>query len=134
MRGVPNVVCWETRANDNAARIFSEAFFHALKCNGRNDYEHAFEQARRKLSTTQGEGAVSDKKGNKRASSMYELRDPDAPAIRKRSGAPAAAGIPVLLNAKTEKNSPVPLKNKKGKQPVQEPPLLRKAKSSVEVM
>jgi len=88
--GVPYVVCWASRTEDRAARLFSASFFHSyMRC---KDYRQAFAQAKLavKMHTKSGQDTP-----------VYELCDPDAPSTRV-SDTPGrikrhAAGVPLLL-------------------------------------
>ena len=91
-RGVPVVVCWRTRAEDCAARIFSVEFFRALKVT--NDFRRAFAEAEGAVRAVTKPGTLTG--GIASGVPKYELRDPDAPA--PAGATTAAAGIPVLIS------------------------------------
>jgi len=88
---VPVVVCWRTRAEDSAARIFSVAFFRALKLT--NDFRRAFAEAEGAVRAETKPGTLTG--GIASGVAKYDLRDPDAPA--PAGATTAAAGIPILL-------------------------------------
>jgi len=90
--GVPVVVCWRTRSEDAAARIFSIAFFDALEKTG--DHRRAFKEAESSVCTATKPGKLTC--GIASGVTKYELRDPDAPPASSTTTAPA--GIPVLLS------------------------------------
>ena len=89
--GVPHVVAWRTRVDNEAARIFSVAFFQALFTHGCS-HSAAFEQAKQRIETVTGPGNVNRMSGEV---PRFELRDPDDSNSGTR---PRAVGIPVLLS------------------------------------
>ena len=101
-RGVPVVICWRTLLHDDAARIFSQAFFRAY---GNGQLERAaFEDAARAITTETKPGMLAYTGHLPSNVQKYELRDPKpkAPASPEFAGLhppPEAAGIPVLLCA-----------------------------------
>ena len=92
--GVPYVVCWSTRVEPGAARLFSCAFFRALSSCRKShpDYRAAFQQATLEVKVRPSMGARVP---------QYALRDPDRPAAASaatQGAAPkVAAGVPLLL-------------------------------------
>ena len=91
--GVPSVVCWETKVEDSAARIFTLAFFTALE-DGRSTAD-AFAAAKTAVGFVTHPGQIA---GLATLVPKYELRRPGTPtAMSSVSPAPMAAGIPVLI-------------------------------------
>ena len=94
--GVPVIICWRTRCESDAARIFSTAFFRQLARSDLEDHRAAFTAAQHAvLAITRPVGPLlSD--GTRIHVPTYTLRDPDQPCV---SAGPIAAGIPVLLSS-----------------------------------
>ena len=90
---MPIVVCWRTRAHDSAARIFSIAFFEALRVT--NDFRRAFAEAEGAVRNVTKPGTLAG--GIASGVAKFDLRDPDVPAPAGTTT--AAAGIPVLISA-----------------------------------
>jgi len=93
--GVPNVVCWKTRANDEAARIFSTAFFHALDRTNSN-YRRAFEEGKRSVMYATKPGMLASSAPSDVP--KFDLTDPDETAQADTK----AAGIPLLIDGQGE--------------------------------
>ena len=118
--GVPYVLCWRTKAENTAARLFACSFFSSLAA-GRGHLQ-AYEDAKAAVRCVTRPGRLAS--GVQSSVPAYELRDPlvaintvDAsseesgtatargdggPVRRGFMPAPMAAGIPVLLCAETE--------------------------------
>ena len=93
--GVPNVVCWETKVETRAARIFSNAFFKEMV--GTNmHYRAAFEAGKQAVLQELKPGWLGVFRSSEQE---FELIDPDAGAS---SSGRQAAGIPVLMDQKGE--------------------------------
>ena len=88
--GVPHVVAWRTLVHNEAARIFSVAFFEALSTHGCS-HSAAFEQAKQRIETVTRPGNVNGMSG---CVPRFELRDPEDSTSATR----VAVGIPVLLS------------------------------------
>ena len=117
--GVPYVVCWRTKAESGAARLFACSFFSSL-VSGRGHLQ-AFEDAKSALLITTRPGNLAN--GLPSSVPAYELRDPfplppsssSSSSTTPSTGAadpygfkpkPMAAGIPELLCAETEPGEP----------------------------
>ena len=109
--GVPYVVCWRTKAENGAARLFATSFFSSLAA-GRG-HVLSFEDAKSAVLVVTRPGQLAN--GLPSSVPSYELRDPFPPPMSPRSAAaaaqgcgdgfkprPMAAGIPVLLCAEME--------------------------------
>jgi hypothetical protein len=100
--GIPHVVCWKTKCDDRAARIFSNAFYtylHAHSSTGEM-YAQAFEEAKIAVRT---HTSVRPADGDGWTKQTFELTDP---AARERTASGAtAAGIPVLFSSPTKRSS-----------------------------
>jgi hypothetical protein len=92
--GIPFVVCWHTMVHDEAARIFSEAFYTHLE-RPRATYADAFEQA--KLAVLEITIPKQGDDGHRINIPKFALEDPAA-GNRTAAGA-QAAGIPQLFHA-----------------------------------
>jgi len=94
--GVPVVICWRTKVEDNAGRIFATTLYDACAqgCTERVAFDRAVQALRlvlRQCTLTNGMAAKCRK---------YEIRAPEQPA--HSSGfepLPWGAGVPVLLSA-----------------------------------
>ena len=95
--GVPVVVCWRTRLEDMAGRIFGTAFYDhcAQGCSERE----AFDRAAHKVRLVTRPGTIND--GQLKAHvPKYELRDPALPAVATGcEPLPDAAGVPIFICA-----------------------------------
>jgi hypothetical protein len=97
--GVPYVVCWATKAEDSAARLFARSFFSSL-ASGRG-HALAFEDARTAVRLVTRPGRLAS--GVPSSVPKYEMDvDPFGEAHREPSAhgftpPPKAAGIPLLL-------------------------------------
>ena len=105
--GVPTVVCWETRAANQAASIFSRCFFEAVSRG--DDYPRAFEQAKHGVSVVTRAG--QDARGLPCQVPKFEFRDPDAPRappvpLPVRTPAPATASAPATAPAPATASAP----------------------------
>ena len=100
--GVPAVVCWRTRCESGAARLFSTAFFQALVWRNLQDYQAAFTAAKNAVLTATRPGR--NLSGLPIDVPRYELRDPDRPRTGSIEFSPKAyaAGIPVLLTGTSD--------------------------------
>ena len=107
--GVPNVLCWQTRVHNGAARQFSRAFFEAVCAMG-GDYVRAFEAAKQALAVDTRPGANAD--GIACDVPRFRFGDPDEPmaspsspgeagrkAVPRSWPRPMTVGIPLLLHA-----------------------------------
>ena len=100
--GVPTVVCWETKAHDGAALIFSKAFFDSV-ARGRT-YAKSFDDAKDAVLMPTRPGKLAN--GLAADVPMYELRAPNTPAAAQTNPPPMAAGVPVLLEPPPGPSSP----------------------------
>ena len=94
---MPIVVCWRTRLEDTAGRIFASSFYDhcAQGCSERD----AFDRAAHELRLVTRPGTIND--GQLAAHvPKYELRDPALPtAAAGFQPLPWAAGVPILICA-----------------------------------
>eukprot|EP00965_Chrysotila_dentata_P246453 6207173-Pleurochrysis_carterae.AAC.1 len=92
--GVPTVLCWASRVEDRAARLFAKAFFEMAAA--AHDYRTCFEGAKAavQLVTRPGEsGGVCG------SVPRYELRVPGTASAWRCTPTPIAAGVPVLITS-----------------------------------
>jgi len=106
--GVPFVLCWESKVEDRAAKIFSVAFFKSLQQSlnqgAEPDYEAAFESAQASVTSSVTRPGVWAS-GLHGQVPKYELRAPELDAAGKDWSVsradyrptPVAAGVPRLL-------------------------------------
>jgi hypothetical protein len=90
--GIPFVVCWHTMVHDEAARIFSEAFYVHLE-RPTATYAEAFEQAKHAVH----EITISKQGDNRFSIPKFSLENPAAG--KKTASGAWAAGIPHLFGA-----------------------------------
>jgi hypothetical protein len=99
--GIPFVICWRTSVHDEAACIFSVAFYRHLQEQLNATYEGAFEQAKQavleKTVPKQGDDRISIPK--------FTLENPAA-GTKTASGA-WAAGIPHLFSDSSFEHNPL---------------------------
>jgi len=88
-RGVPHVVCWQTKAADAASRTLARTFFSAVAA-GRS-FAEAFGDA------TQAVKNMTTSRGGP----LFELSNPDEVGAGE-GGPPWAAGVPLLLSEDSE--------------------------------
>jgi hypothetical protein len=92
--GIPNVVCWETSCNDEAAQIFSTAFYKHLQEHGKG-YAQAFDHAKHAV-LTETEG-----RSDGMSTPKYAFADPAAHIENGRMQRTASgawpAGTPVFF-------------------------------------
>ena len=92
--GVRRVVCWKTKVEDSAARIFTLAFFTALE--DRRSIADAFDEAKVAAMCDTRPGTIA---GLTALVPKFELRCPGtASAMASVFPVPWAAGIPVLID------------------------------------
>jgi hypothetical protein len=128
---VPYVVAWATSAHDEAARVFSKAFFEALaaapgrrRSRGlaawyarakqwasgsatRDAYERAYEEAVDAIAFEMRLGTLAS--GVRSHVPRFALRDPrDAADAADCSPPPAASGLPLFLSDATERRGSAP--------------------------
>ena len=95
-QGIRTVVCWSTKAEDGAARLFASEFF-ALVARGGKSAREAFDGAKKKLANHKhrvkaGNGTLHDVP-------KYEMRAPETPPTPGHNPlwTPWATGLPVLI-------------------------------------
>ena len=95
-QGIPTVVCWRTKTEDGAARLFASEFF-ALVARGSKSACEAFNGAKAKLAYHKHE--KRDRSGTSHEVLKYEMRAPGTPATPGHSPLwePWPTGLPVLI-------------------------------------
>ena len=100
--GVPFVVCWQTRCESAAARIFVVAFFNEFNQTG--DADSAFHNAKIAITAPKKSGQL-DGGGARALVPKFVIEDPCAPPFsssRPDPGAadrPLRAGVPILIRS-----------------------------------
>ena len=95
-QGIPTVVCWSTKTEDGAARLFASEFF-ALLARGGKTAREAFDGAKEML--TNHKCQVRDRNGTVHDVPKYQMRAPGTPPAPGHSPlrVPWATGLPVLI-------------------------------------
>ena len=93
---IRTVVCWSTKTEDGAARLFASEFF-ALLARGGKTAREAFDGAKEML--TNHKCQVRDRKGTVHDVPKYQMRAPGTPPAPGHSPlrVPWATGLPVLI-------------------------------------